>query len=196
MPRTRTGTRRVITPATMGGLLAALAIACSGGGSPPAASVGCAKDTECKGSRICVSGVCTNAGGELDATADVVAVATESAEAGALVVDAGVEAGASSEVIAPIIGFDGGGGPCLSAALVPNWQSLVVTPPRCDGPLGDACPSSVTYFVCIGAPAYVIPYPDACGPTGTLSIGDYVVACWNGCDPNNFSILDHRGDCH
>ncbi len=69
-PRARTGTRRAIAHATTAGLFAMLAMACSGGGNPPAASVGCAKDTDCKDSRICVSGVCTDVGSGSDATSE------------------------------------------------------------------------------------------------------------------------------
>jgi hypothetical protein len=44
--------------------LAALAMACGCSAStPPAESVGCEKDTDCKGARICVNGVCTDADG-------------------------------------------------------------------------------------------------------------------------------------
>jgi|HubBroStandDraft_1064217.scaffolds.fasta_scaffold41649_1 hypothetical protein len=61
---------RRIAHATMGGLFAALAMGCGGSTSTLAGSAGCVKDTDCKGSRICVSRACTTSGGDLDATSD------------------------------------------------------------------------------------------------------------------------------
>jgi hypothetical protein len=49
------------------GVAGVLAMACAKAASSPPELVGCAKGTDCKGSRLCVGGVCTNAYTGLDA---------------------------------------------------------------------------------------------------------------------------------
>ena len=73
---------RRIAQAMTAALLAALPMACGGASPPPPAdSVGCAEDTDCKGTRICVSGVCTDAdassGGSSDASTPPLHTPTE-----------------------------------------------------------------------------------------------------------------------
>jgi hypothetical protein len=145
MPRARTGTRSVV-PATTVGLLAALAIACSGGSSPPASIVGCANATcsdaatgQVDATSEAEAGMVANADATADGTADAGEIAADASEAGTqptdaayLLTDAGTDPACEAKL-------EAGGGIVIWMGLYRDNCPLVNDPPLPPPPPPGVC---------------------------------------------------------
>jgi hypothetical protein len=159
---------------------------CSSSPSPPATNVGCAKDTDCKGTRICVSGVCTNPSGELDAMPD----GTTSSDAltpDATSDGAGLTGMVESGSQADAFGSDADAQPGVDSGQIPPGE---LPDPNC--PTGihttvsgtvynfatDAPIPGVTVYAPKSAalPVSFVPYPPFYGSAVTDQTGHFVVS--------------------